>query len=104
MKILLVCSAGMSTSLLVEAMRKAAAEQQKTDVEIEAAGSESLGDLMPGVDVVLVGPQVRHRFDRFSEMAGRLGKPIAVIEPVVYGRVDGAGALKQAEELWKKNS
>ncbi len=104
MKILLVCAAGMSTSLLVEAMRKKAAEEGRNDVEIAASGSESLEDLIQLYDVVLVGPQVRHRFDRFREIASESGKPIAVIEPMIYGRVDGAGALRQAEETWKKNS
>lgn len=116
MTILLVCAAGMSTSLLVEAMRKAAGAAAATSypadggmplggsaaggqVHIEAVGSEGLEDRLGESDVILVAPQVRHRFARFAELAAAAGRPIGLIDPKVYGLVDGAGALAQARAL-----
>ena len=55
MKILLVCSAGMSTSLMVEKM-KAAAEEQGIDADISASAEADLAVNMDGVSIVLLGP------------------------------------------------
>lgn len=98
MKILLICSAGMSTSLLVQRMREYV-EKEKIEAEINASGSEGLEEIVPDYDVLLVGPQVRHRFTRFKEIADRFRKPIAVIDQKVYGLVDGGGAVEQAINL-----
>lgn len=59
MKIILVCSAGMSTSMLVNKMRKAA-EDRGMDAEINAIAESQLKNNLEGLDVVLVGPQVRY--------------------------------------------
>lgn len=58
--IMLVCSAGMSTSLLVSKMQKAA-EAQGVDAEIFAvSASEADANLQKkDVNVLLLGPQVR---------------------------------------------
>ena len=58
MKIMLACNAGMSTSLLVQRMRKEAAAQG-LDATIDAnplnKALEKIGD---GYDVLLLGPQI----------------------------------------------
>jgi PTS system cellobiose-specific IIB component len=95
MKIVLVCSAGMSTSLLVEAMRHAASEQQ-IEAEITSAGAEQLADLLPSAAVVLVAPQIRHRFARIAQAASAAGVPAVLLDQRAYGLVDGAAALAQA--------
>jgi PTS system cellobiose-specific IIB component len=96
MKIILVCSAGMSTSLLVEAMRRAAAEQGR-EADIGSASAEQLPDLLPA-DVVLVAPQIRHRFAQISQAAAAAGVPAVLLDQRAYGLVDGAAALAQALE------
>jgi len=101
MRILLVCAAGMSTGLLVGAMQKAALDAADA-VEVQAVSTEALEDALPGSDVILVGPQVRHRFERLSEQATRLGKPIGLIPPRIYGTMDGPAALKLAHELYEQ--
>jgi len=93
----------MSTSLLVQAMRKAVLESE-LDIDVDSASSENLDEIISAYDVVLVGPQVRYRYERFKEIADREGKPIGIIEPKVYGMVDGKGAIKQAVELCQKIS
>ena len=65
-KIMLVCSAGMSTSLLVTKMEKAAAAMGD-EVEIFALpiseGEKRVGD----VDCILLGPQVRFNLGKLKK-------------------------------------
>lgn len=97
MKILLVCSAGMSTSLLVERMLIAANEKNLI-VDIEA---RPIADtLMYGkdADAILIGPQVRFQEERIRSLFDDK-KPIAVIDMKDYGMLNGKKVLEEAIEL-----
>lgn len=59
MNILLVCAAGMSTSLLVTKMEKSAQEQGK-EYKIWAVSGDSVKQHIDKADVLLLGPQVRY--------------------------------------------
>lgn len=97
-KILLVCSAGMSTSLLVEKMKKAALERQ-LPCEIEAIPVADFDARVDEADVVLLGPQVRYKLAACKQVADAKGKPIDVIDMMAYGMVNGAQVLDQALAL-----
>ena len=56
--ILLACSAGMSTSLLVTKMEEAA-EKQDINVNIKAMSSDNAFHSLEDYDVLLIGPQMR---------------------------------------------
>lgn len=58
--ILLVCSAGMSTSLLVSKMKEAAKEAE-IEVNINALPISECDSVIDTVDIVLLGPQVRYQ-------------------------------------------
>ena len=58
-KIKLFCSAGMSTSILVQKMREAAKEKDIA-VEVSAHSVRSLEKELDDCDVVLLGPQVAY--------------------------------------------
>lgn len=114
LKVLVVCAAGMSTSLLVEAMKRAAAEQ-RVEAEISAVSASELSARLgtnPGggsktaevVLAVLVAPQMRHRFAQLSEMAGKAGAAAGLIEARVYGTMDGQAALRQALEAARRRA
>ena len=97
MRIMLACSLGMSTSLVVAKMEEAAKEQGK-EYKIWAVDQTQIETEMGNFDVLLLGPQVRHMLRKVSKVVD--GKaPVDVINPVAYGRCDGAAVLKQAEEL-----
>ncbi|MFO7173020.1 MAG: PTS sugar transporter subunit IIB [Bacillota bacterium] len=97
-RILLVCSAGMSTSILIRAVEKEAVARGQ-QVSVRAVGTTELESAVGDADVVLVAPQVRHRFPQFAEIARAAGKPIALIEPKAYGPFGGPAILDQVAQL-----
>lgn len=66
--IMLVCSAGMSTSLLVTKMQKAA-EAKGMDADIFAVSASEADQHLESkpVDVLLLGPQVRFMKSQFEQ-------------------------------------
>lgn len=58
MNILLCCSAGMSTSLLVSKMEQSA-RNQGIDCKIWAIAASEVNNEIEKADVILLGPQVR---------------------------------------------
>ena len=95
-KITLLCAAGMSTSMLVKAMQKAAAEEN-FECEIAAYPTSEAKDKAADADVILLGPQVRFSKGKVQEACP--GVPIEAIDMKVYGRMDGKGALEIAKKL-----
>ena len=65
-KIMLCCSAGMSTSLLVRKMLSVA-EERGMPVEIEAYGVAEFDVQFPRYQVVLLGPQVKYMLSTRSQ-------------------------------------
>lgn len=77
-KILLVCSAGMSTSLLVTKMRNSAKEKG-IEVEIDALPVAEASTAVDNVDIVLLGPQVRFQKGTVEKLVkGRI--PVEVMD------------------------
>ena len=98
-KILLVCSAGMSTSLLVTKMKEAATAQG-IEAEIWAVAEAEAAANWEKADVLMLGPQVRFLEGKIKTMVG--GKiPVAVIDMRAYGMMDGKSVVAQALELIK---
>lgn len=101
--IMLVCAAGMSTSLLVTKMEKAA-EAQGVEAKIFAlSASEADPEIEKGeIDVILLGPQVRFMLKQFEEKAAAINVPVEVINMQDYGMMNGekvfATALKLIDE------
>ncbi len=96
MKILLVCSAGMTTSILVNNMKQYA---EPTD-KISAYPLSFLMEHIQECDVILVGPQVKHMFKEIEDKAIALGKGIALMEPSAFAKVDGAIIYQQAKDVY----
>ncbi|WP_373193627.1 PTS sugar transporter subunit IIB [Enterococcus sp. RIT-PI-f] len=98
--IMLACAAGMSTSLLVTKMKKAA-EERKLDAEIFAVPVSEANQYAEdkNVDVVLLGPQVRFMLPQFESDLASKGIPVAVIPMTDYGMMDGEKVISLAEKL-----
>lgn len=98
MKVLLVCAAGMSTSLLTQKM---IANGEPGDV-VEALPVSELADNVDRFDVVLLGPQIKFRLKEVEGIAKPKGKPVGVVDMRVYGMMDGKTAMAQARSLLGK--
>ena len=98
--IVLVCSAGMSTSLMVNKMEKVA-EAKGIDVNIFAVSASELeGTLEKNeIDLVLLGPQIKFMLKQFEAKVQGKNIPIGVIGLQDYGMMNGTNVLKQAFEL-----
>lgn len=100
-KILLACSSGMSTSLLVNKMKEAAAKEG-IDAEIWAVGQAEVNDNIKKCDVLLFGPQMRFLKSKYAPEGKKLGIPVDSINPKDYGRCDGKAVLSTAIDLINK--
>ena len=98
-KILLVCSAGMSTSLLVNKMKEAAKEFN-VEVDINALPVAECSSKINEVDIVLLGPQVRFQ-KSLGEKLANVRIPVEVIDMRSYGIMDGKTILKSTLEKIK---
>lgn len=102
MKIYLFCAGGMSTSLLVTKMLKAA-EEKGMDHKIEAFAESTVDKFGPEADIVLLAPQIKFREKKIRTQLE--GKFIQCIDMRDYGTVNGENvlnaALKGYEEFTK---
>ena len=96
MNILLVCAAGMSTSLLVNKMNEAA-KAKGMELEINAYPIGSLDKYASAADVILLGPQVRYEL---NNVKGKYpDKPVSVMDMRDYGMMNGEKVLDFAIRL-----
>lgn len=100
--IMLVCSAGMSTSLLVAKMEKAAAARE-LDIDIFAVSASEADEHLAkkDIDVVMLGPQVRYMKAQFDKKVADKNIDVAVIDMKDYGMVNGEKVLDTALSLIK---
>lgn len=96
--ITLVCMAGMSTSLLVNKMRRAAAENG-VEAEIIAMSESAFARYGKPTDVLLLGPQIGYKYEAMKAECEGKGIPVAVIDSGLYAGMDGETVLKNALEM-----
>lgn len=93
-KIVLMCSAGASTSMLMRKMREAAAEEGY-DCTIEAHPTSEAADYADS-DAILLGPQVKFQLD---EVRSKVNCPVEVIDMMLYGTMNGKAVLEFARKM-----
>ncbi len=104
MKIVLCCAAGMSTSLLVDRMQKAAKERG-VEAEIKAFGEPIVQKGLPETpDVLMLGPQVRYLLGKLKAKYEPLGTLVSVIEMRDYGMMNGKKILEEALALLEQKN
>ena len=97
-KIMLCCSSGMSTSLLVKKMQEEAA-RRGLDTDIRAYGASEFDIQMPHYQVVLLGPQVKYMQAELQQRAAAHGVPVETINMMDYGMQRGDKVLDHALSL-----
>ncbi|GAF14178.1 PTS system, cellobiose-specific IIB component [Bacillus sp. JCM 19046] len=98
MNILLVCSAGMSTSMLVTKMRESA-EAKGVSCQIDAVSASQLNEHLEKTNVILIGPQVRYMQAQITKQAAPHGVKVDLINQMDYGMMKGEAVLNQALKL-----
>lgn len=101
MRIVLICFAGMSTSMLVKKMQKAATDKN-ISADIVAVSTSDMYEVMNNADVILLGPQARYMLEEVKKAVKEKGIPVEVINQRIYGMMDGEAVLNVALELAKK--
>ncbi|EKE9625174.1 PTS sugar transporter subunit IIB [Listeria innocua] len=99
--IMLVCSAGMSTSLLVKKMTEAI-ENNHVDATVIAVAEADFDKYKGNVDVVLLAPQVRFLEKNLKRVLDQLGIPVSIINGIDYGTMDGEKVLNDALAMINK--
>ena len=105
MKILLCCSGGLSTTMLMDSMKKTVHNSQKLkdeDFTFKAIPTDLLETEVDDTDVLVLGPQVAHRLDAITPIINHKKIPYVIIDQETYGSMDGATALKMALVAYKK--
>ena len=97
-KVKLFCSAGMSTSLLVNKMRDSAKERG-LEAEIDAYPESTIDQETNDCDVALLGPQVRFMLGKAQEICKPKGIPVDVIPMQDYGMMNGEKVLGHALKM-----
>lgn len=101
--IMLVCAAGMSTSLMVSKMKNSAeAKGIEADIFAVSAGEADNYLEEKKVDVLLLGPQVRFMKTQFEKKVAPMGIALDVIQMTDYGMMNGEKVLDQALKLIEK--
>lgn len=98
-RVLIVCSWGMSTSLLVDSMLEAA-QKRGYELFVEALSAGEYAARVEECDVVLIAPQIRHLRKSIEKLAVATGKPVALIEPFHYATMNGEAVLEQVLRLF----
>lgn len=102
MKVLFVCSQGMSSAIAVNALKKEA-EKNGVEMEVLAVSTQQFEDeVKMGYDIAMVAPQVRHRFDYLKEFAVEANVPCELIQPQAYSPLGGPKLLKQVQDALNK--
>lgn len=93
--IVLLCAAGMSTSLLVSKMKEEAAAADY-ECKIKAYPLSSAKEVGPEADIILLGPQVR--FSKAKVQKDCPGILIECIDMRAYGTMDGKTVIAQVKK------
>lgn len=100
-RILLCCAAGMSTSLLVTKMQQAATNEGVKSKIWAVSVEELQNNVNEGVDVVLLGPQIRYKINDVKKICNEKNIPADIINMVDYGSMNGKKVLDFALNLMK---
>lgn len=93
-KIVLLCVAGMSTSLLMKKMEKAAADMGYM-CSVEAHPIDSISE-RKDADIILLGPQVRFQLEKSRE---KVSCPVELIDMMAYGTMDGKKVIEFVKKV-----
>ncbi|MCD7840632.1 MAG: hypothetical protein LUG46_08420 [Erysipelotrichaceae bacterium] len=98
MKILLSCSAGITTSYFASLMNEALKES-KHNIHVDAISYMNLDSVIDQYDIVLLAPQIAYKY---SELKEKYGSKVLVIDDAVFATYDVKSVLNTVFNYSKK--
>ena len=98
MKVLLVCSQGMSSAIAAKALQDTAVKQGLDITDTECSTQAFAEEIKNGYAIGMVAPQIRHRFDVLKKQADDAGIPCILIQPQGYTPLGGPKLLAQIKQ------
>ncbi|MDR1306971.1 MAG: PTS sugar transporter subunit IIB [Treponema sp.] len=98
MNILLSCSGGFSSSLVVSKILEASKKQGRTN-KVWAVNFGDIEDNIKDADIVLLAPQILFVKEKCEKLCADHNIPMGLISHENYGTCDGERILAQAEKL-----
>ena len=102
MKIVLCCAGGLSTTMLMDAMKagvKASPKLNESDFQFIAIPVDILDSEVSDADAVV---QIAHKFESVKNALGDKNIPVIVVDTATYGQMDGVSVLKKVLVEQKK--
>lgn len=99
-KILLVCNDGMSTGFLTNKMNEYI-QASGMNYEVRAISEMTLDREWEDSDCILLGPQIGYLKDSVETRIEK-SRPVDVINPMDYGRINAKGVVEHAIRLMEK--
>ena len=96
-KILLCCTSGLTTSMLVDAMKKEAAKQT-VEVMVWAVAASAIELSWADADCIMVAPQNTGDFEKVKSIV-KTSIPVEEINDIDFSKMDGKAVLNRAIEL-----
>lgn len=98
MKVLLVCSQGMSSAIAAKALQDTAVKQGLDITVTECSTQAFAEEIKNGYAIGMVAPQIRHHFDVLKKQADDAGIPCILIQPQGYTPLGGPKLLAQIKQ------
>lgn len=104
-QVIFACAGGMSTSLLVNKIKKETVERG-IELDFIAISEQVLYQQLnadhDNIVAVLLGPQMRFALEECKKQTDNYGIPIDIIDPVAYGTMNATKVLDQILKMIHK--
>ena len=98
MNIVLCCAGGLSTTMLMNAMKDAVKRSPKLkeeDFRFDAIPVDILDSEIKDADAIVLGPQIAHKLGGVKNALHGREIPVVVVDSQTYGQMDGPTVLKK---------
>ncbi|WP_413374831.1 PTS sugar transporter subunit IIB [Alkalihalobacillus sp. 1P02AB] len=94
MRVLLICSAGMSSSILASKMQKAASDVN-ISLSIISTSEAEYPNHLENTDFILIGPQIRYLEESIRKKAADYTVKVAIMDTYAFSMMDGQKLVEQ---------
>lgn len=94
-RILLACGSGASSGFIAQSMRKAAKEKG-LEIGVKAVSDTEILDYAEEIDLLLIGPHLRHRFAEIEASVKPYKVKALIIDQTDYATLNGGNVLETA--------